>query len=188
MLSRKLFSLLLVGLVGVSGCVTEVERGDVRVASVNNDSDVPRVSRESELKSKVEADPKDAKAWFELGDYYEKSLAYGMAAECYERGSSLMDGTRFTGGHYTLAKIYMRMEDFPRAIVNLDRLAALEPRDPKAACINPHFREGHYLRGAIYFIGAQWRPARKEFQRFLELGGEEWRVSERLEQLEGRGD
>ncbi len=182
---RNVLSLLIVGLLGLAstGCETETVKGDVRVLT-SVDPDTPKVSREDDLKSRVQADPKDSRAWFELGDYYERGMQLGAAAECYERGAALMDDTRYTGGHYTLAKVYMRLQDFPRAFAHLDRLAQLEPKDPKAACLNPHFREGHYLRGAIFYINQQWQPAKKAFVRFLELGGEESRVSEWLDRIE----
>jgi hypothetical protein len=76
------------------------------------------------------------------------------------------------------------MEQFDVAMRHLDAVIKLESPDPKVACVNPHFAESHFLKGAMYFIRHRWRDARKEFLRFEELGGESARVDEYLDQIE----
>jgi tetratricopeptide (TPR) repeat protein len=172
------------------GCETETVR-QVKIRSPfdpNDDADAPRVTRLDKLKERVEKDPKDVQGWFALGEFYETSFKLADAAACYERGNSLMEPGRYTGGEYLLARVYMRAEDWERSIAHLNRIFVLEPKDPKEACLNPYFREAHYLRGAIYFLNRQYRPAKKEFFRFMEIGGDENRVEDWLDQIQAQGE
>ena len=169
---------------GAAGCETEIVRGPVEVH--HRSADVPRTSSEERLRDAVKKDPGNAKAWIELGTYYEDGLQLVDAAQCYERAHSLVDGRRFTGCHFLLARVYARLEDFDRAVRHLESVFALEPRERRVACANEHFREAHFLRGAIHFTLAEWRRAEREFEQFVALGGdgfrcEEWRSRIRQE-------
>jgi tetratricopeptide (TPR) repeat protein len=144
----------------------------------------PKSHRFDDLKAAVEKDPKDAKAWFEFGAYWEESLDFQKAAECYERGSELIDPTRWTRPNYTLGRVYFRMQDFDRSIRHLEAVIQYESPDPAVSCLNPDFRESHYLRGAIYYLHNRWREARRDFLRFVELGGEDARVEQFLDKID----
>jgi hypothetical protein len=84
--------------------------------------------------------------------------------------------------------VYLRLQEWERSVGNLNVIFSLEPKDPKSACLNAHFREAHYLRGAIYHIHRQYKEAKREFHRFLEIGGEEWRVEDSLAEIQAQGD
>ncbi|MEZ0229856.1 MAG: tetratricopeptide repeat protein [Planctomycetota bacterium] len=174
----------------LSGCQTE------RVQTVKlrgpfdpiDETDAPKVTREKTFIDRVEKDPKDVQGWFELGDYYERGEQLVQAREAYARGTALLEPNRYTGGHYLLAKVSVRLQDWQHALGNLQVIFSLEPKDPKSACLNPHFREAHYLQGVIFFIHKQYRSAKKEFLRYLDLGGEEWRVEDSLGEIQAQGD
>jgi tetratricopeptide (TPR) repeat protein len=173
-----------------AGCETE-QVTHVRVRDPLADQvggDAPRVTRESKLKDRIEKDPKDVQGWFELGEYYETGMQRIEAAKCYETGNALLTPGRFTGGEYLLARIYLQLQDWETSIYHCNRVFQLEPKDPKSACLNPHFREAHLIRGAIFYVNKQWKPAKKEFYRFLELGGEEFRVEDKLEEIQAQGE
>jgi tetratricopeptide (TPR) repeat protein len=176
------------------GCFTGCETETIRTVKLrgpfdaNEESDSPRVTRESKLLERVQKDPKDAQGWFELGEYYERSMQPVDAVNAYEKGNALLEPNRYTGGYYLLAKMYLRLQEWERSIGNLNVIFMLEPKDPKSACLNAHFREAHYLRGAIYHIHGQYRAAKKEFLRFIEIGGEEWRVEESLSEIQAQGE
>jgi tetratricopeptide (TPR) repeat protein len=169
-----------------SGCQTEkIQTVKLRGAfDPIDEGDAPRVTREKTLLARVEKDPKDVQGWFELGDYYERGEQLVEARNAYARGTDLLEPGRYTGGHYLLAKVSVRLQDWGYALANLQVIFSLEPKDPKSACLNPHFREAHYLRGVIFFVHKQYGEAKKEFVRFLEIGGEEWRVEESLGEIQ----
>lgn len=190
MMRRSLFLLAVLAMGTFAGCETETVT-HVRVVDPLGDRDGPdvkKVSRESTLRERVEKDPKDVQGWFELGEYYENGMELVKAIDAYERGNALLERGRYTGGHYLLARCYMRLQEWERSIYNLNAIFALEPKDAKSACLNPHFREAHYLRGAIYYLNRQWKPAKHEFLRFIEIGGEETRVEEWLDQIQQQAD
>lgn len=190
MLRKTIAFTSLIALCTLAGCLEREVKSEVRVKSPfdAHDPDVKRVTREDKLKERVEKDPKDAQGWFELGEYYEQGMQLIDAVNSYERGNSLLTPGRYTGGHYLLAKIYLRLQEWDRAIANLNVLFSLEPKDPKSACLNPHFREAHYLRGAIYHIHRQYKAAKQEFVRFVDLGGEEWRVEDSMSEIQAQGE
>ncbi len=188
----KAFALVcLLGATGLySGCQTE-KTTMVRIRSpfdANDETDAPRVTRYDTLRARVEKDPKDVQGWFELGEYHERGMELHKAREAYATGTALLEPGRYTGGHYLLAKVSLRLQDWETSIQNLNVIFSLEPKDPKSACLNSHFREAHYLRGAIYFIHKQYRQAKKEFGRYLDLGGEDWRVEDSLSEIAAQGE
>jgi tetratricopeptide (TPR) repeat protein len=186
---RLLLGLLLVA--ALTGCETETRMVDFRAGGdpfQPIDPDTKRVSRKETFLARVEKDPKDAQGWFQLGQYCEEGLELVEAANAYEKGAALLEPGRYTGGHYLLARVYLRLQEWERSVANLNALFALEPKDVKTACLNGHFREAHYLRGAIHHILRQFKDAKKEFLRFLELGGEEWRVEDSLEEIRAQGE
>jgi tetratricopeptide (TPR) repeat protein len=174
----------------LAGCETQLVRGAVKVRGDDDvvETDTPRVTREKAYLNKLEKDPKDTPTWFELGEYYESGVQYREAVACYLKGNALLDQQQYTGGNYHLARAYAHLQEFERALAHLDAVARLEPKNPKSACLNADFRESHYLRGAIYFLHHQWKPAKHEFLRFVELGGDELRVEEWLDQIKDQGE
>jgi tetratricopeptide (TPR) repeat protein len=173
-----------------AGCETErVHHVQVMDFTTDlSDDDAPRVTRLKKLQDRVEKDPKDAAGWFALGEYYETGMENAKAIDAYQHGNALIDVRHYTGGNYLLARMYLRIEDWDRSIFYLNQIFALEDKDPKRACLNPHFREAHYLRGAIYFLNKQYQLARREFIRFTEIGGDENRVEDWLMQIHDQGD
>lgn len=188
-MDRKLLALAI--FLACAGCETEVVRHVNLTPGLGDEitsGDEKKVTRESILVDKVKKDPKDAQAWFELGEYYENGMQLAEAASAYEQGNALMEPGRYTGGEYLLARVYLRVQDWKRSIEHLDNIFKLEPKDPKSACLNSHFREAHYLRGAIYFLSKDYRLAKREFARFLEIGGDESRVEEWLDEIQLHGE
>ncbi len=185
----KTRAVLFAGLIALAGCETEVVV-HMYPKGRSGETFEPKVTNEKKLLDRVEKEPKDAKGWFELGDYYECGLELDKAVSAYERGNDLLllEPSKFTGGHYVLARIYLRLQEYDRSIAHLGEIFKLEPKDPGAAILNPHFREAHYLRGAIYFLNEQYRPAKREFERFMALGGSEGRVEEWLDKIQVAGD
>lgn len=184
--------LLIAALVLLAGCETEVVT-HVNVRSGLDDysynPDDKRVTKEQVFLERIQKDPQDAQAWFHLGEYYEASADMPRAAQAYERGNALLgEPCRYTGGHYLLARVYLRMQDWQASIAHLNEVFKLEPRDPKSATLNQHFREAHYLRGAIYYLNQNYRQAKHEFLRFVETGGDENRVEDWLEQIRLSGE
>ncbi len=165
-------------IIGLTGCETETIRRH-GVPGITTEG-VPLPNKRDPLVEQVEKDPKNAKAWFELGLFDEQGDRLDDALHEYEKGNELLDQSRYTGGNYLLARVSFKRRDFERSIGYLNAIFALEPRDPAAACLNPNFREGHYLRGAIHYELEQWPQAKAELGRFLELGGERDRVDEWL--------
>src|SRR4051794_26606777 len=97
-----------------SGCETETIK-HVRVMDALGESsgpEVTRVTREQKLRERVEKDSKDVQGWFELGEYYENGMNLIEAVNCYEKGNSLLDRGRYTGGYYLLARVYMRLQEW----------------------------------------------------------------------------
>jgi len=170
-----------------AGCEVETKR-TTEVVGPDHPPEPTREPRLQRLLDGVASDPKDAKSWFELGEFYEGGAQYVQAADAYEHGNALMEPGRYTGGHYLLARVYLRLQEWPLTIEHLDEIFKLEPKDPKSACLNSHFREAHYLRGAVYYLNKQWRPAKREFYRFIEIGGDENRVDEWLEEIRAQGE
>ena len=183
----KLRLLLLAGFIALAGCETEVVV-HIKPYGKAGDPFEPKVTNEKKLLDRTEKDPRDAKGWFELGDYYERGLELDKAVSAYERGNDLLEAGKFTGGDYVLARIYLRLQEYDRSIAHLNAIFKLEPKDPSSAILNPHFREAHYLRGAIYYLSEQYRPAKREFERFMALGGSEGRVEEWLDKIQVAGD
>lgn len=171
-----------VGLTLLCGCETEVRQGPPRAAGP--DVAVPKHRREEDLRARVEKEPTDPSGWFAYGSYWEECSEFRRAIQCYERGNELMDQKQWTGGNYSLGKAYFQLGDYVQALRHLDLVLALESADPKVACLNNHFAESHYLKGAIYFLHKNWRKSRTEFMRFLELGGEDTRVEEFLDRID----
>jgi tetratricopeptide (TPR) repeat protein len=179
--------LLVAGLIALAGCETEVVV-HIKPHGRVGESFEPKVTNEKKLLDRTEKDPRDPKVWFELGDYYESGLELDKAVAAYEHGNDLLEPGRYTGGHYVLARIYLRLQEYDRSIAHLAEIFKLEPKDPSSAILNPHFREAHYLRGAIYYLSEQHRPAKREFERFMALGGSEGRVEEWLDKIQIAGD
>jgi len=168
-------------IIGLTACETETIRRH-GVPGITTEG-VPLPNKRDPLVESVEKDPKNAKAWFELGLFDEQAERLDDALHEYEKGNELLDQSRFTGGNYLLARVSFKRRDFERSIGYLNAIFALEPRDPAAACLNPNFREGHYLRGAIHYELEQWPQAKRELGRFLELGGERDRVDDWLYEI-----
>ena len=184
-LGVQTFATALLAAAALSGCVTEVRKGAPSPGGTNPDrAATPKAHVLDDLQAKVDKDPKDPQGWFEFGLYWEDSMDYVKAAQCYERGNELLDQSRWTGGNYHLGKVYFRMEQFELAMRHLDAVIHLESPDPKIACVNSDFSEAHYLKGAMFYIRHRWRDARKEFLRFVELGGESNRVDEFLDRID----
>lgn len=174
---------VLVGLALLGGCETEERHGPIRPTGAL-DASLPPSNRYADLKEQVEKDPQNPSGWFNLASYYEECQDWRAAIACYERGNELIDQKQWTGGNYFLGRAYLRVNDYIQAMRHLDLVVSLESPDPKVACLNPHFAEAHYLKGAIFYVNKNWRKARNEFNRFLELGGDDNRVEEYLEHID----
>ena len=131
------------------------------------------------LEERVAADPTDAFAWFALGEDHENVLELADALNCYEHGE-LFSGSLH--GHLLLARVNLRLQDWEHSIAQLNRIFAVERSDSRDA----DFREAHYLRGAVAYLQSDWSRAKMQFKRFIELGGEENRVEDWLDEIDNQ--
>jgi tetratricopeptide (TPR) repeat protein len=149
-----------------------------------------RETREDVLRQRTKDEPEDPKAWFDLGTYYEDVQQFGPAIACYEQLYGLMKqeqsqtGTYYTAGAYHLGRAHARARNYREAVQYLRELLDQQPKDPVEASLNSHFREAHYLLGAVYYENRQWKPSRQHFVSFRELGGEPLRVEPWLARID----
>lgn len=174
------------------GCTTEervLPRGQRLVQVDETDDDGEKVpDKEKKLLEEVDENPQSTRAWWQLGEYYEETGQYPRALDAYTRMKALIDqgpsGRKFTAGDYHLGRLYTKGRDYLRAIEHLKAVVAMQPKDPSEASLNRHFREAHYLLGAIYYENKQWEPSKKHFVTFRELGGEPERVEPWLAKID----
>lgn len=149
-----------------------------------------RETREDVLRQRTEDEPEDPKAWFALGSYYEDGQQFSSAIICYEQFYGLLKqeqartGVFFTAGAYHLGRAHARARNYREAVHYLREVLAQQPKDTMEASLNSHFREAHYLLGAVYYENRQWKPARDHFISFRELGGEPVRVEPWLARID----
>lgn len=185
--------LALVAAVAVAGCETHervVPGSSTKVRYGWEEDDEPRETREDVLRRRTEEEPESPKAWFDLGSFYEDAQQFGSAITCYEQFYALLkqeqarSGVYFTAGAYHLGRAHARARNYPQAVHYLREVLSVQPKDPIAASLNSHFREAHYLLGAVYYENRQWKPARDHFISFRELGGEPVRVEPWLARID----
>lgn len=182
----------------VAGCETQerVVPGSSTTVRHRFD-DTERESREDVLLERAEDDPENPKVWFDLGSYYEDGQQFVAAIQSYEQLYGLSEreaakqGVYFTAGAYHLGRAHARARNYREAVRYLNEVVEHQPRDPKTgnvdvvqASLNSHFREAHYLLGAIFYDNRQWKPAREHFVTFRELGGEPVRVEPWLARID----
>lgn len=176
----------------LAGCETTERQLPMGERSVRASEPEDRISREDRLVAKVEEDPEDARAWWELGEYYETTRMWPDAINAYsqlkglseQKGREMNPPRQFTAGDYHLGRVYAKARMFPQAVHHLGKVLELQPQDPSVASLNHHFREAHYLLGAIYFENRQWDLAKQQFITFEQLGGEPERVEPWLAEIE----
>lgn len=178
------------------GCETTERVVPGSKTTIRNSKEGERETREDVLRKRAEDTPEDPKVWFDLGDYYEEGQQFSAAITCYEQMYGLIKqeearlGTRFTAGAYHLGRAHARVRNYREAVHFLREVLQLQPADETEASLNAHFREAHYLLGAVYYENRQWEPSREHFVSFRELGGAPLRVEPwlaRIEEAEWKG-
>ncbi len=189
---RKLGVALTAAALVVAGCETQervVPGSSTTLRNAWDDGD-KRETREDVLRQRTEDEPESPKAWFDLGSYYEDAGQFAPAISCYEQLYGLMkqehsrSGTYYTGGAYHLGRAHARARNYREAVQYLREVLEHQPKDVTEASLNSHFREAHYLLGAVFYDNRQWKPAREHFVTFRELGGEPLRVEPWLSRID----
>lgn len=143
-----------------------------------------------EIKAKIDEDPENPQPYFLLGEHYESTGQLLLALQNYIEGTTRFKNSpgydpkrKYTGGHFRIGKVYARLSKYNEAIIHLRKVVAMEPKAMKDAVVNYQFREGHYLLGACYKETLDYGKSKYHFERFLKLGGEEWRALPFLAEL-----
>lgn len=145
---------------------------------------------ESDLREATEKRPEDPKAWWQLGDFYERAGRYPEALFAYQRLQELIEsittqrGRHYVGGLYLVAKTQTLCGDYAQAVANLARVLEHEPDQVSAAALNPVFRESHYLLGTVYYAHQEWDLAEQHLQDYVRLSGDDARVAGMLARIE----
>lgn len=183
------------GALGLAGCIEErreIPNGDPRarrnVRYVNGSDDDEGNRPEDALLEHAEAHPDDPQGWWALGEYYESRSRFIEASAAYTRLAAVTNAwaqanpivddkgqttiPKFTCGDYHLGRVYAKTRDYRLAVEHLRNVLAIQPQDPRDASVNAHFRESHFILGAIYYDNRQWSHAREQFEAFKLLGGE----------------
>lgn len=152
--------------------------------------DGERETREDVLRQRTEDEPENPKVWFDLGSYYEDVQQFAPAITCYEQLYGLLQqeqsakGVYYTAGAYHLGRAHARARNYREAVLYLREVLQHQPKDTMEASLNSHFREAHYLLGAVFYENRQWKPSREHFVSFRELGGEPLRVEPWLARID----
>lgn len=195
--------LLATGPLLLSGCITEeiippaVVRKDVdgkptwvrtrRIKGVNED---PQKRSEPELRAAVAERPKDPRAWYRLGEFYERERRFREALTAYQALEPLIgkeakkQGRSYVGGLYLIGKMHAVLGEWPESIEALRKVLREKPSEIGLALQTPTFREAHYLLGAIYFRFQEWNLAEDHLRSCEALGGVDHRVRAMMSRCE----
>ena len=116
--------------------------------------DVIRYAREL-----IKVNPGDLETRMTLGEYLFKEKQYRSAIEIFESTRDRLKS--FPKTHYYLAKIYMEMKDFKKALEN----AELEVK------LNPTLEYGYYVRGEANMGIKEWLVATKNYEKAISING-----------------
>lgn len=184
---------LLVGATA-AGCQTyerEVPGGSRKDTLVPVDTGPSRhEQREQALIELTEEHPDSPKAWYMLGEFYEKSRKLTQALSAFLRMQALIEdierqtGRVFTGGHWELARVYYQLKEYAPAVEHLKAILSVQPGDPEKAALQPNYREAHRLLGTIYFEHRQWDLAQAHLGAYKDLGGNPMNVEAMLIRIE----
>lgn len=200
-------ALCLAGLLLGTGCVTEevippvLVRKEVdgklrwvstrRLKSAREDSRHGQRS-ELELQAAANKSPNDARAWWELGEHYERSRRYAHALKAYERMQRCIvregkkEGRAYTGGLYLIGRMHVHLGQYREGVEYLRRVLALKPKSAKRAARFPSFRESHFLLGVVYYQHKEWRLAEEHLLAYERLLGNTFRSQGMLSRIEAR--
>lgn len=176
----RLYLIIALALTGCAAETTITVKDKLYSVDYRREEPVPL----EDVEKKLSDDPKNPRAYFLKGLRLERKGQLRQAITLYLSGMErfknleLPKDAKFTGGHFRIGLCYVRLRAYQQAIYHLAQVAAMEPEDNLAACINnPHFREARYLLGACYHELLDNARARRHLDRFVELGGESWRVA-----------
>ena len=116
--------------------------------------DVIRYAREL-----IKVNPGDLETRMTLGEYLFKEKQYRSAIEIFESTRDRLKS--FPKAHYYLAKIYLEMKDFKKALEN----AELEVK------LNPTLEYGYYVRGEANVGIKEWLGATKNYEKAISING-----------------
>src|SRR5690606_30025974 len=158
------FAALAALLVPLAGCITEERipgKPEHRVYSEYEEEDYQDKTEEA-LVERVEDEPDSSRAWWALGDYYERKKRYPDALRAYEemqlriQQEEQKSGKRYTGGLYLIGKMHYFLRDYPSAVRYMEAVLQLQPADVAQAALRKDFKEAHLLLGQIYYLHGQY--------------------------------
>ncbi len=171
------FAALAALLAPLAGCITEERipgRPEHRVYSEYEEEGYQDKTEEALLEV-VEEHPDSSRAWWALGDYYERKKRYVEALRAYEEmqlriaQDEQKTGKRYTGGLYLIGKMHYLLRDFPASVRYMEAVLQLQPDDIAQAALRKDFKEAHLLLGQIYYIHGQFEIAERHLLTFKEL-------------------
>ena len=131
--ARGLAAILFVGM-AAAGCVVEERIKGTGERIYHSDyEDGYEDKQEAAFLEETEDNPDDSRAWWALGDYYERTYRYLPARTAYLRMQECIEadeerlGRKFTGGLYLLGRIHSRLKMWEDAVAYLERVLAEQP-------------------------------------------------------------
>jgi tetratricopeptide (TPR) repeat protein len=107
----------------------------------------------------IKVNPGDLETRMTLGEYLFKEKQYRSAIEIFESTRDRLKS--FPKTHYYLAKIYLEMKDFKKALEN----AELEVK------LNPTLEYGYFIRGEANMTIKEWLVATKNYEKAISING-----------------
>ena len=144
--------------------------------------DGPREDKtEASILAALEEEPDNLRAWFALGEHYEKALrndesysAFGnfqVRLNTVEEKQKLELQRRSTAGYDALARVATKLSSVETARLSSLEVLRRQPKSLKLAKHNPHFQTAHARLAQIYFQTDDDEKAHLHAMVHKELGG-----------------
>ncbi len=142
-----------------------------------------------EVKEQTIKNPRDAEAWFHLGDLYDRSDMYKEAAEAFSKALEIDPSKGYT--YVKLGTAYNRLQRYQDAVRQFVKGKKYLPKYPllynnlgvaygrlgktgeeiaslqKAISLNPHYSSARYNLGMAYLRQGKRELAQKQYQELL---------------------
>jgi Flp pilus assembly protein TadD/TolB-like protein len=163
---------------------------------------------EKKYKQAIELYPDYVEAHNNLGVVYERQGDARSAATAYLKALSISPNC--ADAHFNLARLYDSQKEYDKAIAEYEKTAKLTPADAlvhnnlavaklnkgdtdgalksykDALDIRPDMKEAHLGLGLIYDSKNEKFRAKRHYQKYVDLGGDDEDILERLEQLKAQ--